>query len=181
VALPDKLQRQQLLRELLASSDLRSQAEVRDVLAAHGIDAHQATVSRDLDELGAVKVRGADGSLVYRLAADPGPGSARARLDEVLRQFVTGVRHSGNLAVLGGGAAGLVAGGGPRGPPPPLPLPPPPPPPPHPVASAIDLAELDGVLATVSGDDTVLVVAEEALGGAALADALRVRLARPAT
>jgi transcriptional regulator of arginine metabolism len=158
VAVTDKLQRQQLLRELLASSDLRSQAEVRDVLAAHGIDAHQATVSRDLDELGAVKVRGADGSLVYRLAVDPGPRSARARLDEVLRQFVTGVRHSGNLAVL-------------RTPPACA----------HPVASAIDLAELEGVLATVSGDDTVLVVAEEDLGGAALAHALRARLARPAT
>jgi transcriptional regulator of arginine metabolism len=153
---PDKAQRQRLLRELLGVADLRSQAEVRDALAVRGVDAHQATVSRDLDELGAVKVRGTDGSLVYRLAVDPGPGSARARLDEVLRQFVTGVRHSGNLAVL-------------RTPPACA----------HPVASAIDLAELDGVLATVSGDDTVLVVAEETLGGAALADALRARLARP--
>jgi transcriptional regulator of arginine metabolism len=156
VPVPDKLQRQQLLRELLAASDLRSQAEVRDALAEHGIDAHQATVSRDLDELGAVKVRGADGSLVYRLAVDPGPGPARSRLDEVLRQFVTTVDHSGNLAVV-------------RTPPACA----------HPVASAIDLAELDGVLATVSGDDTVLVVASEELGGAALADALRARLARP--
>jgi transcriptional regulator of arginine metabolism len=156
VAVPDKPQRQQLLRELLASCDLRSQAEVRDALAGRGIDAHQATVSRDLDELGAVKVRGADGSLVYRLAVDPGPGAARSRLDQVLRQFVTTVDHSGNLAVL-------------RTPPACA----------HPVASAIDLAELDGVLATVSGDDTVLVVATEELGGAALAGALRARLARP--
>jgi transcriptional regulator of arginine metabolism len=158
VPVPGKLQRQQLLRELLAASDLRSQAAVRDALAEHGIDAHQATVSRDLDELGAVKVRGADGSLVYRVAVDPGPGPARGRLDEVLRQFVTTVDHSGNLAVL-------------RTPPACA----------HPVASAIDLAELDGVLATVSGDDTVLVVASEELGGAALADALRTRLARRAT
>jgi transcriptional regulator of arginine metabolism len=157
VAVTDKRRRQQLLRELLVGSDLRSQAEVRDALAGHGVDAHQATVSRDLDELGAVKVRGADGSLVYRLAAEPGPGSARTRLDVVLRQFVTTVAHSGNLAVL-------------RTPPACA----------HPVASAIDLAELEGVLATVSGDDTVLVVAEEDLGGAALADRLRTRLARPA-
>jgi transcriptional regulator of arginine metabolism len=156
VPAPDKHQRQQLLRELLTSADLRSQTEVRDALAARGVDAHQATVSRDLDELGAVKVRGADGSLVYRLAVDPGPGAARVRLDEVLQRFVTTVRHSGNLAVL-------------RTPPACA----------HPVASAIDLAELDGVLATVSGDDTVLVVAEEDLGGAALAARLRDRLARP--
>jgi transcriptional regulator of arginine metabolism len=156
VPAPDKHQRQQLLRELLTSADLRSQTDVRDALAVRGVDAHQATVSRDLDELGAVKVRGADGSLVYRLAVDPGPGAARSRLDEVLQRFVTTVRYSGNLAVL-------------RTPPACA----------HPVASAIDLAELDGVLATVSGDDTVLVVAEEELGGAALADRLRDRLARP--
>lgn len=141
-----KQQRQHLLRRLLTEHDLGSQSEVRDALAANGIDAHQATVSRDLDELGAVKVRGANGHLVYRLTAEPGPGSARARLDEVLRQFVTTVRASGNLAVL-------------RTPPACA----------HPVASAIDLAELPGVLATVSGDDTVLVVAEDGIPGAELA------------
>jgi transcriptional regulator of arginine metabolism len=153
----DKAARQQLLRELLTSDALPSQAAVRDALARRGVRAHQATVSRDLDELGAVKVRAADGTLVYRLAADPGPGSARDRLDHVLRQFVTTVRSSGNLAVL-------------RTPPACA----------HPVASAIDLAELDDVVATVSGDDTVLVVADEAVGGAELASRLRARLARPA-
>jgi transcriptional regulator of arginine metabolism len=148
----DKARRQQLLRELIAAGDLGSQAAVRAALADRGIDAHQATVSRDLDELGAVKVRGADGTLVYRLAVDPGPGSARTRLDDTLRQFVVSVAHSGNLAVL-------------RTPPACA----------HPVASAIDLAELDGVLATVSGDDTVLVVAAEQLPGHELADHLRRR------
>ncbi|MFA9429093.1 arginine repressor [Egicoccus sp. AB-alg2] len=156
----DKARRQQLLRELISSTDLGSQAEVRAALAARGLDAHQATVSRDLDELGAVKVRGADGALVYRLAVDPGPGSARSRLDDTLRQFVVSVAHSHNLVVL-------------RTPPACA----------HPVASAIDLAELDDVLATVSGDDTVLVVAAESLSGADLADRLRIRagLATPTT
>ncbi|GGI07506.1 arginine repressor [Egicoccus halophilus] len=148
----DKRRRQQLLRELITSTDLGSQAEVRAALADRGLDAHQATVSRDLDELGAIKVRGADGALVYRLAVDPGPGSARGRLDETLRQFVVSVASSGNLAVL-------------RTPPACA----------HPVASAIDLAELDGVLATVSGDDTVLVVAAETLPGTELAAQLRRR------
>jgi transcriptional regulator of arginine metabolism len=146
VAAVDKLDRQQLLRRLLSERDLRSQAEVREVLADNGVDAHQATVSRDLDELGAVKVRGAGGELVYRLTSEPGPGRGRSRLDEVLRQFVTSVRSSGNLAVL-------------RTPPACA----------NPVASAIDLAELPGVLATVSGDDTVLVVAEEGIPGEELA------------
>jgi transcriptional regulator of arginine metabolism len=150
----DKLERQQLLRRLLAEHDLGSQAQVRELLRVHGVDAHQATVSRDLDELGAVKVRGAGGELVYRLTADPGPGSARSRLDDVLRQFVTSVRSSGNLAVL-------------RTPPACA----------HPVASAIDLAELPGVLATVSGDDTILVVAEDGIPGEELAARFLAKLA----
>jgi len=147
-----KERRQQRLRQLLTDLDLHSQAEVVAALAAAGIVVHEATVSRDLGEVGAVKVRGADGTLVYRLAADPGPSSARQRLDDLLERFVTHVTASGNLAVL-------------RTPPACA----------HPVASAIDLAELDHVIATVSGDDTVLVVAEEGTTGAALAAALRER------
>lgn len=142
-----KAERQARLRRLLTERDLASQAEVRAALAADGVATHQTTVSRDLDELGAVRVRGSDGRQVYRLVADAGPSAARARVDEVVRQFVTSVRSSGNLAVL-------------RTPPACA----------HPVASAVDLAELDGVLATVAGDDTVLVVASDDLGGAALAD-----------
>lgn len=153
----DKHARQQRLRQLLASRDLRSQTEVRDALAAAGIATHQATVSRDLDELGAVKVRGGDGTLVYRLSPDPGPSAARVRLDETLQRFVTRAAASGNLAVL-------------RTPPACA----------HPVASVIDLAELPGVLATVSGDDTVLVVAEEGRSGLELARELATRAGIPA-
>jgi len=148
----DKTRRQQLLRQLIADGDLRSQAQVVDALAGAGVEVHEATVSRDLGEVGALKVRGADGSLVYRLAADPGPSSARERLDETLQRFVTNITASGNLAVL-------------RTPPACA----------HPVASAIDLAELDHVIATVSGDDTILVVAEEGTTGRSLADDLAAR------
>jgi transcriptional regulator of arginine metabolism len=142
-----KAERQRSLRRLLGERDLASQSEVRAALAELGIDAHQTTVSRDLDELGAVRVRGSGQGLVYRLAVDPGPATARARVDEVVRQFVVSVRSSANLAVL-------------RTPPACA----------HPVASSVDLAELDGVLATVAGDDTVLVVASDGLGGRALAE-----------
>ncbi len=145
----DKTRRHRLLRQLIVDNDLRSQAEVVGALATNGVEVHEATVSRDLGEVGAIKVRGADGSLVYRLTPDPGPSSARERLDETLRRFVTHVTASGNLAVL-------------RTPPACA----------HPVASAIDLAELERVIATVSGDDTVLVVAEEGTTGRALADDL---------
>lgn len=148
----DKTRRHQLLRQLIVDGELRSQAQVADALRAAGIEVHEATVSRDLGEVGAVKIRGTDGALVYRLAADPGPSSARERLDETLQQFVTRVTASGNLAVL-------------RTPPACA----------HPVASAIDLAELDRVIATVSGDDTVLVVAEQGTTGAELAAELAAR------
>lgn len=150
--MPDKATRQQRLKQLLTGRDLHSQAEVVEALAEVGIDVHEATVSRDLGEVGAVKVRGADGTLTYRLAADPGPSSARTRLDETLQRFVTAVTSSANLAVL-------------RTPPACA----------HPVASVIDLAELEGVIATVSGDDTVLVVAEEGRTGAEVAAVLRQR------
>ncbi len=152
----DKVSRQQLLRQLLAEHDLRSQREVRDELADRGVETTQATVSRDLDELGAVKVRGRDGALVYRLSPDPGPASARERLQQTLRQFVTSVASSSNIAVL-------------RTPPACA----------SPVASAIDLSEMDGVLATTAGDDTVLVVAADGITGADLAARFRALLGLP--
>jgi hypothetical protein len=76
----DKRRRQQLLRQLIAERP-GSQAEVVAALADAGVGVHEATVSRDLAEVGAVKVRGADGALVYRLPTDarPGVGARAAR------------------------------------------------------------------------------------------------------
>ena len=141
-----------MLRRLVSRSDLASHGEVVEALAAHGFDVTQATVSRDLSTIGAVKVRQADGSHAYRtgLAEE---GGARDALDGTLRQFVTDVLSSGNLAVL-------------RTPPACA----------HPVASAIDLASLPQVIATVAGDDTVIVVAADGLSGEQVADHLRGRI-----
>jgi transcriptional regulator of arginine metabolism len=152
----DKRARQQLLRQLLGSRELGSQGAVREALAEAGVTTHQSTVSRDLDELGAVRVRGADGTLVYRVRPDPGPVAARDQLDDTLQRFVTRIAASGNLAVL-------------RTPPACA----------HPVASGIDLAELPGVLGTVAGDDTVLVVAEEGVSGRELARGFARRVGLP--
>jgi transcriptional regulator of arginine metabolism len=149
VPITDKAARQQLLRELLASRELGSQREALAALADHDVACNQATVSRDLDELGAVKVRGVDGRLAYRLRADLAT-HGRDRAEATLRQFVTDVTHSGNLAVL-------------RTPPACA----------QPVASAIDLGGFDDVIATVAGDDTVLVVAAEGVPGATLATRFR--------
>lgn len=147
---PTKHERQRLLVGLLHEHDVRSQEQARQLLSSHGIETTQATVSRDLDEIGAVKVRGADGTHVYRLPTEPAPATARGRLSAALQQYVEAVDASGNLAVLRTPPAGAP-----------------------PVASAIDLAELPDVLATVAGDDTVVVVAREGTTGAQVADRIR--------
>jgi transcriptional regulator of arginine metabolism len=154
VSAPTKSQRQRLLRQLLGSRDLGSQREVVAALADAGMSCNQATVSRDLDELGAVKVRGIDGRPAYRLRADL-TVDPQARVEATLRQFVTSVQHSGNLAVL-------------RTPPACA----------NPVASAIDLGGLPDVIATVAGDDTVLVVAADGVTGATLARRFRAVVGR---
>lgn len=152
----ERSRRHALLRRLLVERRLGSHADVCDALLEAGLSVHPATISRDLEELGARKVRGDDGQLVYRLDAAVSGGAPsldRSALDEVLRRFVRAVDASGNLAVLRTPAACA-----------------------HPVASAIDTAALPNVLATVAGDDTVLVVAREAAGGPALARELAQRL-----
>jgi len=137
--------RQRLLTDLVARYEVASQAELVALLAGAGVEATQATVSRDLEELGIGKQRGADGRLAYAL---PEPGG----LAQVLRQFAIDIAASGNLAVVRTPPGAAAA-----------------------VASAIDLADLDGVLATVQGDDTLLVVADEGTSGHAVATALRER------
>ena len=154
VATTSKADRQQLVRELLATRDLTSQREVAEALADAGVACNQATVSRDLDELGAVKVRGVDGHLAYRLRADL-VADPSTRVDATLRQYVTDIAHSANLAVL-------------RTPPACA----------HPVASAIDLGGVPDVIATVAGDDTVIVVAADGVTGATLADRFHAILGR---
>ena len=150
MALVTKGERQRLLVQLIEEHDIHSQEDARHLLAENGIDTTQATVSRDLDDIGAVKVRGAAGSLVYRLTTDPEPEAARARLAATLHQFVSRFASSGNLAVLTTPPAGA-----------------------GPVARAIDQADLPGVLATVAGDDTVVVVAWEGIPGSEVVGRLR--------
>lgn len=147
--------RRHLVAEILSRQLIRSQPGLVDALAARGVAATQATVSRDLDELGAVRIRDRSGALVYALppqggdaAADPrhGYGEAPARLARLAAELLVGADGSGNLAVLRTppGAAQFLA-------------------------SALDRAGLPEILGTIAGDDTVLVVAREATGGPALA------------
>jgi transcriptional regulator of arginine metabolism len=133
-------ERRRLVRELVGRYAVRSQEQLVGLLRERGVEATQATVSRDLDELGITKLRGADGRTWYAL-----PESGE--LAQILRQFVVAIDASANLAVVRTppGAAGTVA-------------------------SAIDAADVPGVLATVQGDDTLLVVAQEGRTGREIAD-----------
>ena len=139
--------RQARIVELIRDQAVHSQAELLGLLVAEGTETTQATVSRDLDELGAIKVRGAyvipdDGSPVRGVE---GGTAGAARLARLLGEVLVSTDASGNLAVLRTppGAAQYLA-------------------------SALDRAMLGDVVGTIAGDDTVLVVAREPLTGAEL-------------
>ena len=138
-----KVQRQHRVARILESGAVTSQAQVVELLAAEGVVATQATVSRDLEELGAVKVRSADGESFYAIPEQPKDRVApEVHLRRVMGEWVVEVAHSANVVVL-------------RTPPGSA----------HVVGSAIDRAGLAGVLGTVAGDDTLLVVVSERHGG----------------
>ena len=142
-----KRQRQHKISAYLEKSSITSQSQLVELLAADGIVATQATVSRDLEDLGAVKVRVSGGDTVYAIPQLPKDQPApEDHLRRVLGEWVGEIAHSGNLVVL-------------RTPPGSA----------HVVGSALDRAALDGILGTVAGDDTLIVVASEPTGGEALA------------
>lgn len=146
-----KQQRQQTIARLIGKQAISNQPQLLDLLALEGISATQATVSRDLDELGVIKVRVPGGQTAYAL---PELESDRLvpfdQLRRVLGEWVGEVACSGNLVVL-------------RTPPGCA----------HVVGSALDRSGLDGLLGTVAGDDTLLCVAAEGTSGPQLADTLR--------
>jgi transcriptional regulator of arginine metabolism len=145
-----KPQRQHRIARLLEQHAVTSQGQLVDLLAAEGVVATQATVSRDLEELGAVKVRAAGGESVYAIPELPSEQRApEEHLRRVFGEWVVEVAHSANLVVL-------------RTPPGSA----------HVVGSALDRAALPDVLGTVAGDDTLLVVAAERAGGRRVAQQL---------
>jgi transcriptional regulator of arginine metabolism len=146
-----KVRRRHVIGQLLTDHAVTSQEQLAELLAAAGIDATQTTVSRDLEELGALKVRvpGMERT-VYALAELPKDQIVPTEhLRRVLGEWLVDVASSGNLVVL-------------RTPPGSA----------HVVASALDRTSLEGVLGTVAGDDTIIVVAAAEGGGAELADRL---------
>jgi transcriptional regulator of arginine metabolism len=163
-----KMGRQAQIAGILARAMVRSQDELAELLAQGGVRVTQATLSRDLEELGAVRLRAEDGVLVYALSGEPGghgsrPGGiaeghrraeppmgadreAAARLARVAADLLVAAEASANLVVLRTPAGGAQL-----------------------LASAIDHAAWPSILGTVAGDDTVLVIAREPAGGSEVA------------
>ena len=143
--------------ETLAGQSVRSQAELAEALLDAGFHVTQATLSRDLEELGAVKLRTPDGGLpVYVVPEDGAPLTSRAvhdatpqRLVRLLAELLVSAEASANLVVLRTppGASNFLA-------------------------SALDRAALADVLGTVAGDDTIMVIARDPRGGQRLAEHL---------
>jgi len=132
--------RRQLIASLLDRRPVTSQPQLVELLAEQGVHVTQATVSRDLDRLGAVRVR-KGGHLVYALPVEEEPADPLMRLREALL-LVRSMESSGNMAVLKTAPANAM-----------------------PVARAFDVADLPEVIGTVAGDDVVLVIAREPYTG----------------
>ena len=159
-----KTARQAHITAILTGQSVRSQAELAALLAAEGVQVTQATLSRDLVELGAVRVRSQDGALVYAVRSEGGERAPQAgitqeildaRLAKLCADLLVTAEASGNLVVLRTppGAANFLA-------------------------LAIDHSVMPSVLGTIAGDDTLLVVSREPDGGPAVAARLRALAAR---
>ncbi|WP_436788171.1 arginine repressor [Yinghuangia sp. YIM S10712] len=140
--------------DILTRHRIRSQGQLARLLADDGLAVTQATLSRDLDELGAVKIRDGEGALIYAVPAEGGDRTPRPPLDDTVSEsrlarlaaeLLVSAEASGNLVVVRTppGAAQFLA-------------------------SAMDHAETREVLGTIAGDDTILLVCRDPEGGAAL-------------
>ena len=142
--------RQAAILRLIRERPLSTQSELADALHAQGFEAVQTTVSRDIHELGLVKVRAPNGRLVY---AEPGSAADRDLLGAMraaIRRFALGVDCNENLVVVFT-PAGYAS----------------------PLAQALDEARHPDVLATLAGENTVLVVPRAGVTADRLRDELR--------
>jgi len=185
-----KAARQAQIADILSRARVRSQEELADLLGQRGVRVTQATLSRDLEELGAVRLRGAGGTLVYALPGDPGgPGSRPGGLPGPPAEEPPADGPPASSGPRGGwpgawfagradeGASGALARVGPellvsaeasanlvvlRTPAGAAQF----------LASAIDHAGWPSILGTVAGDDTVLVITRDPAGGNEVAESL---------
>lgn len=137
-----KAQRQHQICKILADHPVTSQSQLVDLLGDEGVTATQATVSRDLEDLGAIKVRVPGGATVYAIPEHPSDQLApQDHVRRVLGEWLVEVERSGDLVVL-------------RTPPGSA----------HVVASVLDRSAIGNLIGTVAGDDTLLAIAASGKG-----------------
>jgi len=149
-----KRRRQAAILDLVDRVSLSSQEDLRRRLRDLGFSVTQATLSRDLRDLGLVKAS-ADGAYHRPGVESTPPGVAIARLQHAVAEFLTGVDRVQQLVVLKTGLAQA-----------------------QPLASAVDAARLDGVVGTIGGEDTVLVICRDSAAATAVAARFD-RMAKP--
>lgn len=154
-----KTSRQRRIVEILSREEVVSQSQLADLLAAEGVAVTQATLSRDLVELQAEKIRGSSGALVYQVPPEGPDPRGRAlsgtteqlasQLQRLCEELLVSAEASGNLVVVRTppGAAQFLA-------------------------SAVDRSFFPGVLGTIAGDDSILMITRSTDGGAELAERL---------
>lgn len=150
-----KTARQARIIAILEQHAVRSQSELAELLATEQVQVTQGTLSRDLVEVGALRVRGQEGHLVYAVPADGGDRTPQvgefatfeSRLSRLCSEILVSAEASANLVVLRTppGAAQYFA-------------------------SAIDRVGWDSILGTIAGDDTILLITRDPAGGTAIAD-----------
>lgn len=138
-----KAARHEAILQIVRSHAISSQTQLRQHLVEMGIEKDQATVSRDLAELNATKVKSDEGKSVYSIPDEVGrheiaKAPVMARLTRWCQELLVSATDTGNLVVLRtpAGAANLLG-------------------------SALDHAVIDGVLGSIAGDDTILVICED--------------------
>jgi transcriptional regulator of arginine metabolism len=150
-----KTARQARIVTLLVQHEIRSQTELAELLSAGGVQVTQGTLSRDLVEVGALRVRGSEGHLVYAVPGEGGDRSPQsgefatfeARLIRLCGEILVSAQASANLVVLRTppGAAQYFA-------------------------SAVDRVAWPEILGTIAGDDTILLITRDPQGGDAMAE-----------
>jgi len=142
---PDtKIARQQKIKEIIAKIRITSQQQLLQELSRNSLNITQATLSRDLDEIGIVKELN-DGEVRYQLpdtTTDP-------EIKNIAAGLITGIDHSANIVVVRTPPGGAQF-----------------------FASSVDKSQIDEIIGTIAGDDTVLIVTKSPNGSAAVADQL---------
>ena len=145
----EKRRRRDIIRELITAEAPASQKALVEGLAARGIKVDQSTVSRDLREMGVVRLPGRDGGLVYTFPGEqPGPASVE-EFRRGLRDYAIAAVASGNLVVLHTAPGNAQA-----------------------LAAILDRTHLEEVAGTIAGDNTIVIVVLEGHDAHRLADSM---------